>query len=66
MVGRALRHLPPGSDLPWHRVLNARGEISDRGAPEKERRQRRLLEREGVRFGPAGRVDLARHGWQPD
>ena len=27
-VGRALRELPDGSDVPWWRVINARGEIS--------------------------------------
>ena len=27
--------------------------------------QRHLLEEEGVSFGPAGRVDLARFLWQP-
>ena len=65
LVGRALRDLPEGSELPWHRVVNARGEISPRpgrGYP----RQRKLLEAEGVRFGRGGRIDLARFGWRAD
>ncbi len=65
-VGFALRHLPADSELPWHRVVNAGGEISGRGKPDKERRHRRLLEREGIDFGPRDRVDLRRFGWRPD
>src|SRR5438067_13101960 len=29
-VGYALNDLPSGSNVPWHRVVNARGEISPR------------------------------------
>jgi methylated-DNA-protein-cysteine methyltransferase-like protein len=60
LVGRVLSLLPPSSRVPWQRVLNSRGELSLRG--EDAARQRRLLEREGVRFGPSGRVDLRRFG----
>ena len=60
LVGRVLAHLPPGSEVPWQRVVNARGEISLPDAAGA--RQRRLLEAEGVRFTPSGRVDLRRHG----
>lgn len=60
LVGRVLSHLPPGSEIPWQRVVNARGEIS---LPEPAgARQRRLLEREGVRFGVHGRIDMRRFG----
>ena len=51
-------------DVPWHRVINARGEVSARtGGPAFERLQRTLLEAEGVVFGRGGRVDLKRFGW---
>jgi methylated-DNA-protein-cysteine methyltransferase-like protein len=60
LVGRVLSLLPPKSRVPWHRVVNARGELSLSGESGLE--QRRLLEREGVRFGPSGRVDLRRFG----
>jgi len=63
-VGYALHALPPGSDVPWHRVVNARGEVSPRSAPGWEDVQRDLLEQEGVEL-PRGRVDLARHAWRP-
>ncbi len=64
-VGYALHALPPGSRVPWQRVLNARGEVSLRAEPGAERLQRLLLEAEGVVFDARGRVDLARFGWQP-
>jgi methylated-DNA-protein-cysteine methyltransferase related protein len=58
-VGSALAACP--DDVPWQRVLNAKGEISLRAGAEH---QRRLLEAEGVAFDAKGRVDLARFGWQ--
>jgi methylated-DNA-protein-cysteine methyltransferase-like protein len=52
------------SDVPWHRVINARGEVSARaGDSAFERIQRAMLESEGVRFDARGRVDLDRFGW---
>lgn len=63
LVGRALRILPPKSELPWHRVVNAQGRISDR--PGSIALQRRRLQREGVHFNARGRIDLERFGWQP-
>ncbi len=68
-VGFALRGLPEGSAVPWHRVLNAQGEISSRDDPAWEGFQRHLLEAEGVPFGEHGgraRVDLDRFGWDPE
>lgn len=62
-VGYAMHALPAGSMVPWHRVINAQGEISLRRRPGAELTQRMLLEREGIRFSGRGRVDLARYGW---
>ncbi len=64
-VGYALNALPTGTTLPWHRVINARGEVSRRAEPGGELSQRMLLEREGVRFDARGKVKLARVGWKP-
>ncbi len=50
--------------LPWHRVINARGEISSRSDAFYEGLQRRLLAEEGVRFDARGRVSLGRFGWR--
>lgn len=61
-VGYALHALPPDTSVPWQRVVNARGEISARGSGH-ELAQRRILEREGVRFDVRGRIELARYGW---
>ncbi len=62
-VGYALHALPPGSKVPWQRVLNARGELSL--GDESGERQRRLLGEEGVEFDARGRVALARFQWRP-
>ena len=64
-VGYALNRLPDESDVPWHRVINARGEISPRAIPDDGRFQRILLQGEGVRFSAAGRIPLDRYLWQP-
>ena len=63
-VGYALRFLPTGTDVPWHRVINHRGHISLRTPPESPLVQRLLLEEEGVVFDAEGRVDLAVYRWQ--
>jgi methylated-DNA-protein-cysteine methyltransferase related protein len=65
-AGYALAGIPDESDLPWHRVVNARGEVSRRaGGPTFEKIQRVLLEAEGVVFDAAGRIPLDRYGWRP-
>lgn len=64
-VGYALHAMATDRSVPWHRVLNARGEVSRRSEPGSDRLQRELLEREGVAFDPAGRVDLDRTRWRP-
>ena len=63
-VGFALAALPHETDVPWHRVVNARGEISRRsGAGPAVTIQRALLEGEGIPFDARGRIDLDRFGW---
>jgi methylated-DNA-protein-cysteine methyltransferase-like protein len=64
-VGYALHALPSGSELPWHRVINAKGEVSLRAESGWEGFQRQLLEEEGVAFDPAGRVNLNEFRWEP-
>jgi methylated-DNA-protein-cysteine methyltransferase-like protein len=51
-----------GDTVPWHRVINAKGTISTRGASAEL--QRSLLEAEGVQFRPDGTVDLAGCQWK--
>jgi methylated-DNA-protein-cysteine methyltransferase-like protein len=63
-VGYALHDLPDGSDVPWHRVINAAGEISVRRSGGASDRQRSLLESEGVEFDALGKIDLSRFRWR--
>jgi len=58
-VGFALAALRD-DDVPWQRVINAKGTISFRGDTDRGEHQRRLLEAEGVPFDAAGRVPLER------
>jgi methylated-DNA-protein-cysteine methyltransferase-like protein len=61
-VGYALADCP--EDLPWQRVVNARGGISPRPGLGP-RAQRAFLEAEGVDFDESGRLDLERYRWRP-
>jgi methylated-DNA-protein-cysteine methyltransferase-like protein len=56
-VGGAMAACP--SNVPWQRVLNSQGKISQRPGAEK---QRKMLEGEGVVF-KGERVDLKIYGW---
>lgn len=62
-VGQALAALPSDTPVPWHRVVNSRGEISPR---PNGGNQRRLLEAEGVEFDARGRIDLEAYRWRED
>lgn len=63
-VGYALHSLPNGSGVPWHRVINARGEVSPRITSDSHELQRMLLEAEGVKFDARGRVELKKFAWK--
>lgn len=63
MVGFALSALRPGSDVPWQRVINARGRISPRGGGPGALIQRELLEAEGVEFDPEHAISFEKYGW---
>lgn len=64
-VGYALHALPRGEGVPWHRVINAKGEVSPRSEDGWDGYQRHLLEEEGILFNERGRLDLKRYRWQP-
>ena len=61
-VGGAMHASPDG--VPWHRVINSKGEISPRANSDSHELQRHLLEAEGVEFDLRGRVDLKKYGWR--
>lgn len=56
-VGYALAARLP-DDVPWQRVVNAKGEISIGGAAWRPDEQRRRLRAEGIRFNRHGAIDL--------
>ena len=56
-VGGAMAACP--DDVPWQRVINSQGKISERPGAEK---QRLLLEAEGIEF-VKDKVDLKKYGW---
>ena len=64
-VGWALHAIPDGAgDVPWHRVINAKGGVSTRQvmgyAPNI---QKHLLVDEGIEFDDDERCDLATYQW---
>ena len=64
-VGYAMAALPNGSDVPWHRVINAQGRLSERkGGGGTERQRSRLID-EGIVFDARGCLDFSVYGWQP-
>jgi len=63
-VGYALHALGGMSRLPWHRVINGKGEISARAMPGPEISQRLRLEKEGVVFDGRGGINLNRYQWK--
>lgn len=59
-VSRILHTMSQKHELPWHRVINAKGEISF-----TKNNQRDRLEAEGIVFNIQGKVDLERYRWFP-
>ena len=63
-VGWAMHGCP--DDVPWHRVVNAKGRCSsDDVAGGRPGRQRALLEAEGVVFGSDETLSMNRYRWDP-
>jgi len=52
-------------NLPWHRVINGKGEISLKPGDGFEEQKRRL-QNEGVLFDKKNRVNLERFLWEPE
>ncbi len=63
MVGYALHLLLPHSVVPWWRVINRAGRISNVYAADE---QRARLQAEGVEVSDEYRIDLARFLWDGD
>jgi methylated-DNA-protein-cysteine methyltransferase-like protein len=67
LVGYALYRIDmETSDVPWQRVINARGEVSHSVVRNgTDYLQKAILEDEGIEFDKKGRIDLKRYRWQP-
>ncbi|PGY12581.1 MGMT family protein [Bacillus sp. AFS031507] len=63
-VVRALHSMSKKHRLPWHRVIDAKGQIALQD-DESYNEQRLSLEAEGVEIGLNGVIDLERYQWKP-
>lgn len=64
LVGQLLRNLDPAIDIPWHRVVNAKGEVTRTLSRNgSDTLQQHLLEQEGIEFDKNNRFNLERFRW---
>jgi methylated-DNA-protein-cysteine methyltransferase-like protein len=60
-VGATLKNLPTDTSLPWHRVISAKGELAFPQGSQQYKKQKALLEAEGITFKSA-KLSLSRYG----
>jgi methylated-DNA-protein-cysteine methyltransferase related protein len=67
LVGYALyRVAAEDADIPWQRVVNAKGQVSHSVFRDgSDDLQRLLLEQEGIQFDPKNTINLHRYRWHP-
>ena len=66
VVGYALFRVTSDTDIPWHRVVNAKGEVSRSSLRDgNDDLQALLLKEEGIVF-KKGKLDLKQYRWKPD
>ena len=63
-VVRILHTSSKKEGLPWHRVVNAKGEIALKPGQGFEM-QKAMLEGDGIKVDSAGKIDLEIYGWPP-
>jgi len=63
-VVRILHSMSEKYCLPWHRVINGKGQIGLR-SNEAYNEQRMALEAEGIEIGLNGTIDLKKYQWHP-
>ena len=66
LVGYALYRVERRLNVPWHRVINAQGEIPD--SPHRlgaDDLQRSLLKQEAITFSASGKISLQEYQWHP-
>ena len=64
MVGYATSVIKQDSNIPWQRVINYKGGISQRRSVSGGLLQQKLLEAEGIVFNQHGRTDLKHYRWR--
>ena len=65
-VGWALRRLELPSTIPWHRVINSKGEITmSLSRKGTDWIQRELLIKEGIKFNSKMKIDIKKYLWRP-
>ncbi|TMU83598.1 DNA methyltransferase [Bacillus sp. BHET2] len=64
-VVRILHSMSEKYSLPWHRVLNSKGEIGFRDE-EQMMTQRLSLEAEGIQFIGDNRIELGEYQYEPE
>lgn len=66
VVGYALFRVTTSTDIPWHRVVNAKGEVSRSSLRDgNDDLQQLLLQEEGIAFVKR-KLDLKKYRWKPD
>lgn len=63
-VSRILYSSSDKYELPWHRVVNQKRSISPRTSGS-HLKQKKLLEKEGVKFDADDKIDFDRYLWVP-
>ncbi|PCI58991.1 MAG: hypothetical protein COB37_12235 [Kordiimonadales bacterium] len=61
IVGYAMAATPEGQGIPWQRIINSAGKISERDGAT---RQRDRLTAEGIAFTKSGKVDWKKCRWE--
>ena len=65
-VGWALRRLKLPSTIPWHRVINSKGEITmSLSRKGTDWIQMELLIKEGIKFNSKMKIDIKKYIWRP-
>ena len=65
-VGWALRRLKLPSNIPWHRVINSKGEITmSLSRKGTDWIQKELLIKEGIKFNSKMKIDIKKYLWRP-
>lgn len=63
IIGFALHSNKDPKNIPCHRVINSKGEISSGYAFGGLNAQKNILKKEGIKFNKQGKVDLVKFGY---